>query len=373
MAGCTGLRLKPIRSTFRAGNKKPLVILLSVLVLPGIVLLAMSLSSSSYFFPISKSGSNSAQPNAALSPTSHGATILATNYNFYSTAYNTYVYWSQTIYADSVSYFSDHLNFTNGGFANSTSPSWTFGTGAKTVNLTISQITSNLIELDDSGIPSTTAYVFFYFVGSSPVTQVNSIPQSSFLQNYTAFLSCAAPCVYLNQSGQYVEVSNPSGVSTQNLIHLTQQTTTTTSTSTSTTATTSSSTTTTSTTSITTSSTSSETSTTVTTSTATSTSQTTSSSSSSTTSSTSSSSTSTTSSSKSSTRVSTSTNTTTTSTSSPSNSPKGASIFSLNLLSPLGDAVLAYLGVLSIGAPVVVRAAKKAQGSQGQPQIGWRW
>ena len=195
-----------------------------------------STPSSSSSFSSSSSSSLNAVAQSGSAPASHGTTVIATNYNFYSTTYNSYTYWSQTIYADSVSYFPDHVNFTNGGFANATSPAWSFGTGVSGVNLTISQITNSSIELDDLGTPASTAFVYFYFSPSSySVTQVNSISSSNFIANYANFLSCTAPCVYLNQTASYIEISNPTGVSTKNIVYLNGASSTTTTTTTTTT------------------------------------------------------------------------------------------------------------------------------------------
>jgi hypothetical protein len=149
--------------------------------------------------------------------------VLGAKNAFYSTTYNTYISWPQAIYAESVSYFPDHIYFDNAGFGNTTSSSASFGVGVKNANLTISQITGNLVELDDSKAPLSTAYVFFYFEGSSPVVRIDQTNKSDFLQSFSSFISCPALCVFLNQTGHYLEVSNPAGNLTKNLVSLEQE------------------------------------------------------------------------------------------------------------------------------------------------------
>ena len=143
---------------------------------------------------------------SSASSTSHNSVVLGTDVSFYSVTFNTYTSWSQPIYADSVYYSPSHINFTNAGFNNATSPAWTFGVSSQIVNVIISQIATNLIEIDDTSAPSSTAFVFFYYAGSSPVTKVGSTSSGSFLTSYSSFTSCSAPCVFLNQTGHYIEI-----------------------------------------------------------------------------------------------------------------------------------------------------------------------
>ncbi|MDG6994652.1 MAG: hypothetical protein JRN52_01910 [Nitrososphaerota archaeon] len=241
------VKIKPTGNAATACKKHvPLIVTLSLLLILAVVLVPNSRTASA---PPSGRALAASLVNESPSSSSHGIVVLGTDYSFYSTTYNTYITWAQTLYANSVNYFTDHVNFTDAGLGNSTSPAWTFGVGVNGDNLTISQITTNYIELDDTTAPTVTVDIYFYYVGSSPlsvVAQGTTISASSFLQSLSSFSSCSAPCVLLNSTGGYIEISNQAGSNTQNLVYPGAEPTSTTTTTSTTSSTTSTSSTTTS-------------------------------------------------------------------------------------------------------------------------------
>ncbi len=324
-----------LQSIGRACKKRKI---LSLALVSSLALVAiMQIAPISRFLPLPLTPAPPLTQSPPLTPSSpaglagasvtHGTVVLGTNYDYYSTAYGTHIFWTQTLYSDSLNYFPDHLNFTNAELGSS-GVYWTFGLGVQGDNLSISQIASNLIELDDSGIPASTVNIYFYYAGASP-TQVDSIYASGFMQSYSAFLSCAAPCVFLNQSSSYVEISNPAGSAMQNFVYLTPI------------------------------------ATTVTTSSATSSSSTISSGSTFTNSSSTQSISNSTSNSSSSQSIQRTTSTQNSSTPSSALGP-------ILPLSPIVDAVLAYMIVLIAGTPFVLRvASKRVRTNSGSHH--WRW
>jgi hypothetical protein len=146
-----------------------------------------------------------------------GSESLGTNTPYYSALYNTYVYWSETLYASSVSNYLTHISFESASLGSSGNPAWTFGVGVSGDNLTITQITSSFIEFDAWPALSSQANIYFYYVGAVPLEVIVgnvTISASSFLTNS----SCTAPCVLLNRNSGYVEILD-SQASAMNLVY----------------------------------------------------------------------------------------------------------------------------------------------------------
>ncbi len=82
------------------------------------------------------------------SASNSGAVVLGPKYSYESTSYGTYISFAQTLYADSVSYFSNLVNFTNASLGSPSNPSLTFGTVVENGNASITMIASSQIELE---------------------------------------------------------------------------------------------------------------------------------------------------------------------------------------------------------------------------------
>jgi hypothetical protein len=146
-----------------------------------------------------------------------GSESLGTNTPYYSALYNTYVYWSETLYASSVSNYLTHISFESASLGSSSNPAWTFGVGVSGDNLTITQITSSFIEFDAWPSLSSLANIYFYYAGAVPSEVIVgnvTISASGFLTNS----SCTAPCVLLNQNSGYIEILDTQA-SAMNLVY----------------------------------------------------------------------------------------------------------------------------------------------------------
>ncbi len=152
------------------------------------------------------------------SASNSGTVVLGPEYSYESTTYGTYVFLSQTLYADSVSYFPNLVNFTNASLGSPANPSLTFGVDVENGNASIIMITSSQVELEvnSTSIP----YVYLNSTASqgypnSVAIYYPSIPQTLNIQpyqyytNYSSFQTQTTDAVFWSGQNLVVTPGDP--------------------------------------------------------------------------------------------------------------------------------------------------------------------
>lgn len=137
---------------------------------------------------------------------------LSDSWIYHSTAYNTYVFWSATIFFNSLSYsvgLDSHIYFTNISLTSSSNPKQSFGIVSKGGNITITQITSSDVIFSETSNTGQTENLTFYFstqIPSSVLVGSTNILQTSYLTSYSSWVAAVAPSVFLNQTARSLTV-----------------------------------------------------------------------------------------------------------------------------------------------------------------------
>jgi hypothetical protein len=153
----------------------------------------------------------------APSMPSSEAIELGTARAYELTQYGTYVYWNQTIYAQSVEFYSSRIAFTNATFGNQNGSSFSFGLGNEFANATIIGINSTSVIIRTSALAggAKSSFLFFYFRPSlSPQTILflqnsstkTALVTRNFYTNAGSFAAASAPAAYLNATSSILTV-----------------------------------------------------------------------------------------------------------------------------------------------------------------------
>ena len=142
-----------------------------------------------------------------------------------------YVKFNSTLYSDVVSYYTfpsptgpPHVNISNAAFGASTNPVQYFGVGVANSNYTISLINSTAVQGGTSGLSAgqTKNYVTFFYQHNAtapppPTLQVvvgansnyvkTTILDGQFYTTFSTWQAAAAPAVYQNTTGHFLEVN----------------------------------------------------------------------------------------------------------------------------------------------------------------------
>lgn len=138
---------------------------------------------------------------------------LSPAYNYYISAFGTHLFWNESIYADSLSYFPDHIEFANASLGAASNASQSFGIAVEYANATLESISKSSVKLSlSASFPGQDlAYLYFYlnnlsaaqfsvFIGNSAITSRN------YYTSLASFDSSPGPAVFVNATGNYVEI-----------------------------------------------------------------------------------------------------------------------------------------------------------------------
>lgn len=133
----------------------------------------------------------------------------------------TYINFAENPYYDYGYYLGNHYNFTNLSLDGTTSDMQSFGLGAKSGNVTLTGVNPASVAVSmQCGSVGVTCYSQYYYLAANPVYLVSAkgtmIKNTDFYSNYTAYQAAAAPAIYQNVTGSYLETkivySNPSAI-----------------------------------------------------------------------------------------------------------------------------------------------------------------
>jgi hypothetical protein len=140
-------------------------------------------------------------------------------YNFYDASYGTYLFWNQSVFADSLNYFSDHVEFINASLGSSSNPSHSFGIGLENANGTIEAIAQDQVQvsLSRSLFGGNVSYLIYYFTDTA-FTQLSvslggsTIASGNFYISNSSFDSSSSPAVLINSTKGYIKIKTSTAV-----------------------------------------------------------------------------------------------------------------------------------------------------------------